>query len=230
MQKTLSKQGARDTKLTVLIPKTVMDDLKALRMATFQSTGDLVNQLIEEKLESNLEAVKEGRRLLIEEQERQSRAMARRNAASVEEAHAPAPTMPVEAVEDDAPVPASETVQEHQETSDDAADPEPMPDAQEGAPASETVQDGSRRMPTEEDVTVWSQLVKTIDDRKRRMNDGKELVVWVRSEGRPCTVDDVKAFEPVIRERYAGRSEETVRRHLSNMRSFAKWWSKQIGD
>lgn len=217
MQRTLSKQGARDTKLTVLIPTSVMEDLKALRTATFQSTGDLVNKLIERELENNAEAVKEGRRLLIEEKERKERATARRDGAS---ASAP------ETVQEDAGEPAQDDG--HQEGTDDAADTTPMPDAVEEAAASETVLDGSRRMPTEEDVTAWSQMVKTIDDRKRRYNDGMELIVWVRSEGRDCSVDDVNAYVPILKERYAGRSEETVRRHLSNMRSFAKWWTKKL--
>ena len=89
MPQTLSKRGPRDTKLTVLVPASMVDDLKALRMATFQSTGDLVNELIESALAANPEAVAEGRALLAEEHDRKARAMARAMGAPVPEEAAP---------------------------------------------------------------------------------------------------------------------------------------------
>lgn len=88
MTQTLSKRGPRDTKLTVLVPASMIDDLKALRMASFQSTGDLVNRLIEAELEARAEAVAEGRALLAEERDRKARAMARTMGATVPEATA----------------------------------------------------------------------------------------------------------------------------------------------
>ena len=48
-------RGPRSKTLTVLIPEEVMEDLKALRVASFQSTGDLINELIEAELSGRAE-------------------------------------------------------------------------------------------------------------------------------------------------------------------------------
>ena len=88
--------------MTVLVPASMVDDLKALRMATFQSTGDLVNRLIEAELEARAEAVREGRELLASEGERKARAMARELGTAVPEAVAPPGSSP-EASEDSDP-------------------------------------------------------------------------------------------------------------------------------
>ena len=89
--------------MTVLVPASMVDDLKALRMATFQSTGDLVNRLIEAELEARAEAVREGRELLASEGERKARAMARELGTAVPEAVAPPGSSPRMAVPEAGP-------------------------------------------------------------------------------------------------------------------------------
>lgn len=71
----------RNAKLTVLVPQSVLDDLRALRTATFQSTGDLINQLIESELDRQQATVKEGYELLKIQDARKEKAM-QRNAAA----------------------------------------------------------------------------------------------------------------------------------------------------
>ena len=75
---TLSTRGPRDTKLTILVPASMIDDLRALRASSFQSTGDLVNRLLEAELEARASEVAEGREVLAKESQRRAEAVARR--------------------------------------------------------------------------------------------------------------------------------------------------------
>lgn len=59
-----SKGARRDAKLIVLVPQGVLDDLRVLREVTCQSTGDLVNRLIEEELRKQSDVITEGREVL----------------------------------------------------------------------------------------------------------------------------------------------------------------------
>lgn len=56
--------GPRAHKLTILIPYDLRDDLHALRLATMQSTGDLINELLEAHLASCPRDLADGRRLM----------------------------------------------------------------------------------------------------------------------------------------------------------------------
>lgn len=68
----------RNAKLTILVPQNVLDDLKALRTATLQSTGDLVNKLIEAELEKQQDLVKEGHEFLKKQELLKDKARERR--------------------------------------------------------------------------------------------------------------------------------------------------------
>lgn len=81
MTKGKSSRGTRNAKLTVLVPQGVIEDLRALRTATFQSTGDLINQLIEAELSRQQEAIKEGYEFLKIQETREARAKERRGIA-----------------------------------------------------------------------------------------------------------------------------------------------------
>lgn len=56
--------GLRSEKITILMPKSLVDDLRALRLVTGQSTGDLVNELLEAHLEKAQAEVEAGRAML----------------------------------------------------------------------------------------------------------------------------------------------------------------------
>lgn len=56
--------GLRSEKITILMPKSLVEDLRALRLVTGQSTGDLVNQLLEAHLEGAHADVEAGRAML----------------------------------------------------------------------------------------------------------------------------------------------------------------------
>lgn len=69
-----SDRGSRNTKLTVLIPSSLSDDLRALREASGQSTGDLVNRLLEAEIARRTDDLKDGREILRIKAARQGRA------------------------------------------------------------------------------------------------------------------------------------------------------------
>ena len=56
--------GRREEKITILMPKSLAEDLRALRLVTGQSTGDLVNQLLESHVEQARADVEAGRAML----------------------------------------------------------------------------------------------------------------------------------------------------------------------
>lgn len=72
----VSGRGPRNAKLTILVPQSLLDDLRALREATIQSTGDLLNNLIEAELNRQSAALAEGRELLRAKEERAGRTKA----------------------------------------------------------------------------------------------------------------------------------------------------------
>lgn len=61
---TVSERGPRNAKLTVLVPSEVLDDLRVLREVTRQSTGDLVNRLVEAELRKQSDLIREAREML----------------------------------------------------------------------------------------------------------------------------------------------------------------------
>ena len=106
MTQTLSKRGPRDTKRTVLVPASMIDDLRALRASTFQSTGDLVNELLEIALAAHPDAVAEGRELLAAERDRKARALSRAMAAPAPEDDAPSGSVTGQAAQAEAAEPS----------------------------------------------------------------------------------------------------------------------------
>lgn len=89
-----SEKGPRNVRLTVLVPQSVMNDLRALRESTFQSTGDLLNNLIEAELVKQADAVKEGYEFLKLQESREARARARANPKPTEASPGPASETP----------------------------------------------------------------------------------------------------------------------------------------
>ena len=100
----LKESEPRSAKLTVLVTQRTQDDLKALRAATFESTGDLVNRLLARELSEQAELVEEGREIMQQQEARRKRVMAR-----------------------------SEPMPEKEGAPEATADPDPKPDT-EGAP------------------------------------------------------------------------------------------------
>ena len=94
--------GRRDKKVTILMPKSLAEDLRALRMVTGQSTGDLVNQLLESHVEQVRADVEAGRAMLRIRESRQ-RAGAAGIGAEAQPEPEPEPEKPEpEGVPDDA--------------------------------------------------------------------------------------------------------------------------------
>ena len=71
---TTPDRGPRNTKLTVLIPSSLLEDLRALREATGQSTGDLVNKLLEAEIARRADDLNDGREIMRIKAARQGRA------------------------------------------------------------------------------------------------------------------------------------------------------------
>lgn len=72
-----SERGPRNVRLTILVPQSTMDDLRALRESTFQSTGDLLNNLIEAELIEQSDAVKDGYAILKIRESRKAKVLAK---------------------------------------------------------------------------------------------------------------------------------------------------------
>lgn len=83
--------GLRSEKITILMPKSLVEDLRALRLVTGQSTGDLVNQLLEAHLEKAQADVEAGRAML------QIKARAQRKGAASSGEASPSPVGALEA-------------------------------------------------------------------------------------------------------------------------------------
>lgn len=205
-KETLSKRGARSIKLTVLIPAEVKKDLDALRIATCQSTADLVNQLLEQVVEAQADAVREGRRLLEREQERQEKA--KRNALSVRvEREAPDPSKRSETL---TPSPA------------DTPSPTPAPVERE---RSESQHETAQPMFTENDIVAWSMESENVTTQRKRRSEGRKFLEWLKSEGRAGTIQDAEDYVPLVRARYS--NEATARNIVAVPRGLVKWWAER---
>lgn len=73
----LKESEPRSAKLTVLITQSTQDNLKALRAATFESTGDLVNRLLARELSEQADLVAEGQEIIRQDEARRQRIIAR---------------------------------------------------------------------------------------------------------------------------------------------------------
>lgn len=89
--------GPRSEHFTVLMPSAMAEDLEALRMATGQSTNDLINELLDARLSSCGEDLRIGREMLRLRAERSGRKEAREA-----EAMEPEPSEDATAMPDDA--------------------------------------------------------------------------------------------------------------------------------
>ena len=87
----------RTKNMTVLMPEAMFEDLRALRMATDQSSNDLINELLEAHLSSCAEVVEFGRELL-----RLKAEGSRRREGRAEAARGPDPPAEALAMPDDA--------------------------------------------------------------------------------------------------------------------------------
>ncbi len=217
-KETLSKRGARNTKLTVQIPAGLNEDLKALRMSTCQSTGDLVNRLLEQVVEAQADAVREGRRLLEREQERQERA--KRNAVGLKvETEAPDRGKKRKESESSTPAPAmtpSPTPGESETVSE-------APDSPEGEPSVEIQQETAIRPRfTESDIVAWSMESGSVTTQRKRRNEGRRFLEWLTEEGRSGTRQDAEDYAPLVRARYT--NEATARNVVAVPRALVKWW------
>lgn len=212
-RETLSKRGVRNTKLTILIPAEVMEDLKALRLSTCQSTGDLINRLIESELSKESAYVKEGRVLLAQEKERQERAKRKADSRRGERSR-PKPTIPTPAPETEGdPEPKAPAVLEDPSETVKAADPEPTA---EGEP---------KPLFTEDDIRAWSMESGSVTTQRKRRSIGIEFLEWLRAEGRSGTKQDAEDYAPLLRARYT--NEATARNVVAVPRGLVKWWASR---
>lgn len=105
-----------------------MEDLKALRVASFQSTGDLINELIEAELSGRAEEIAEGKAILEAERARELRAKQRSHDLKVARGLIP----------EEAP---------GEEQTEDAPESE-----------AEGKAHGPGELPTDEDIEAWASL------------------------------------------------------------------------
>ena len=47
------KRGARDTKISALIPKSLYEEIRLLARATNRSVGDMINEFLEDQVQAN---------------------------------------------------------------------------------------------------------------------------------------------------------------------------------
>lgn len=74
----MKAEEPRTEKLTALVTKSMMADVRALRLATMESTGDMINRLVAQELAEHAGDVREGRKLLTAQEARRERSQARR--------------------------------------------------------------------------------------------------------------------------------------------------------
>ena len=96
----MKAEEPRTEKLTALVTKSMMADVRALRLATMESTGDMINRLVAQELAEHAVEVREGRRLLTAQEARRERTeKARRTTGEQREAspdpEPEAPTLPL---------------------------------------------------------------------------------------------------------------------------------------
>lgn len=214
-KETLSKRGARNTKLTVQIPAGLNEDLKALRESTFQSTGDLVNTLLEQVVEAQADAVREGRRLLEIEQERKEKA--KRNAVGLK-VETEAPDRGKRRKESESSIPSP--TRERSETVSEA------PDRPEREQSTESRQETATRPRfTESDIIAWSMESGSVTTQRKRRSEGRKFLDWLIQEGRSGTPQDAEDYAPLVRARYD--NEATARNVVAVPRGLVKWWGER---
>lgn len=96
----MKAEEPRTEKLTALVTKSMMADVRALRLATMESTGDMINRLVAQELAEHAVEVREGRKLMTAQEARRERTeKARRTTGEQREAspdpEPEAPTMPL---------------------------------------------------------------------------------------------------------------------------------------
>ncbi len=167
-----SEKGPRNVRLTVLVPQSVMNDLRALRESTFQSTGDLVNNLIEKELARQADAVKEGYEFLKLQESREAKARARAN---------PKPT---------------------EASPGSASEESPRPPKMASETPAEVSKGHSLDYPTKEDVTTWSNEASEKKVATQRRSDGLAYLEWLQSTGKNIGEFSANEYYEVLKERY----------------------------
>ena len=81
MLRMMKEAEPRTEKLTALVTKSMMADVRALRLATMESTGDLVNRLVAQELAEHQAEIVEGRKLLTAQEARRARTVKARGPA-----------------------------------------------------------------------------------------------------------------------------------------------------
>lgn len=201
VQKTKSPQGARDTKLTILIPRAVYDNLTALRAATGQSTGDLINQLLDSALPQFSDQIMAGREILQEIDRRRSAPQTLIN---------PPIYGPV------SEIPAS---------SGRKTEPEPETERKEEPRTPEA----GRRIAdlTEDDLKAWAQKEyadNTEGTQKKAVSSCLKFVKWLNAENREGSETDRKNYRKYLETQYG---TGTVNNHMGPVNSLLEWWQSR---
>lgn len=193
---TASERGPRNAKLTLLVPQSLLDDLRALREATLQSTGDLVNRLIEAELERQADALEEGRELVRAKEERAERAKAKSAEAS-----------------------GRSPKKKPQSTGEASGEPTKAR-APRTAKASNKIQDVP--IPTADDLLLWTVEAANPDDVTKRKADGEAFLSWLESEGHEVINSEIlSSYREVLGERYPNIG--TAKTHMSRVNGFVRW-------
>ncbi len=201
-----SERGPRNVRLTILVPQSTMDDLRALRESTFQSTGDLLNNLIEAELIKQSDAVKDGYTIIKMKESRRARTLAKANKGKEEPSSGASSEAPSQA----SPGASSEAPDKGKE--------EPSSEA-----PSKNSEGHSLDYPTEDDVIRWSEEAFNKDEIRQRKVDGDEYLQWLQGSGGVIGEESAKEYAAVLRIRYT--NDKTYRNHKGRVNNFVRWWS-----
>ncbi len=190
----LKESEPRSSKLTVLITQSTQDNLKALRAATFESTGDLVNRLLARELSDKADLVAEGQEIIRQEEARRQRIIARaepkeRPPARSEAASKERPPARSEASEDAPPKDPDAPSQVH-----------PWPAI------------------TQEDIDAWLKD-RNPSDHTRCRNEVKSLQAWIAA-AKPSEAT-LEAYEKHIWDTCS--SEKTAKNHIGIVRGLYRF-------
>ena len=199
----LKESEPRSAKLTVLVTQRTQDDLKALRAATFESTGDLVNRLLARELFEQAELVEEGREIMQQQEARRKRVMAR-----------------------------SEPMPEKEGAPEATADPDPKPDT-EGAPEATADPDPIHRygkpsvltIPSE-DLDLWAGEGRNQRDEHRFKTEAASYIEWLGIGQMEISEAYMQRYELYLKQKYP--SNKTVRNHMAIIRNLWKWANRPI--
>ena len=199
----LKESEPRSAKLTVLVTQRTQDDLKALRAATFESTGDLVNRLLARELSEQAELVEEGREIMQQQEARRKRVMAR-----------------------------SEPMPEKEGAPEATADPDPKPDT-EGAPEATADPDPIHRygkpsvltIPSE-DLDLWAGEGRNQRDEHRFKTEAASYIEWLGIGQMEISEAYMQRYELYLKQKYP--SNKTVRNHMAIIRNLWKWANRPI--